>query len=124
MSETNITSRFGRSPGFVDFWRKFVSNIFGLNSGFPKTAAIRAQRRWNGGLRIVPLAYLSGLTTPEDYPLTTPDELALQARANLSTPISVTLTETGPEIARADAAWLERARELDVAEVPVRLVWP
>lgn len=124
MTETNITVRFGRPPGFVDFWRAFVANIFGLDSGYPKTAAIRAQRRWNGSLRIIPLSFLDGVDLPIDYPTVDPDEAAAQARANLSTPIPVSMGESGPEIARGNMPWLARARELGVDEVPIKVLWP
>jgi hypothetical protein len=128
MTDFNITARYGDRRGFSNFWRAFVAQIFGADDGYPKTASLRGARAFQGGLRIVPLALLSPVELPPDYPIldldNNIDEAAAQAKADTGKPIPVTLPASGPPvIARAYMPVLARARELGVDEVPIRVFW-
>jgi len=101
------------------FWWGFVRNIFARpelpTNFYPRPESMRASRAFEGGLRVIPINYLDGVTIPGDL---TEDE---KKRYNLRKPISVQLPVSGPPIvSRADAPTLLQARHLGFAEIAVR----
>jgi hypothetical protein len=55
----------------LSFWRYFVSKIFNRplpsDTPFPTPALFRQGRVFEGGLRLVPLAYLDAVSLPGDF---------------------------------------------------------
>lgn len=144
-TETNISPRFGFNPG--GFWRRFAANLVGADSGFPKTASLRASRAFNGSTRIVALADLALISLPLDFPITSgdpavPGEDDLQSYyeqhfplANIpvmlgdSPAVSLASTQiTVPGFAergtgRRDVCRLAAARALGLEEIAIEVRW-
>jgi hypothetical protein len=144
----NIGARFGARPGFSDFFRAFAANVLGVDSGYPKTASLRASRAFNGSTRIVSLADLDAIDLPEDFPLLSgdsavPDEAALLAYYQAHFPLTdlpLLLGEGGPGVAttvialrvhgfaqtgagRPDVCRLAAARALGLEEIAIEVRW-
>jgi hypothetical protein len=144
--ETNISPRFGFYPG--GYWRRFVANVLGADdSGYPLSAALRAQRRFGGRTFIAQLADLS-FALPVDYPLSSgdpsiPDEADLQAHYEAHFPVTdlpVLIGDDGPSVSttagsitvpgfaqpgtgRSDVCRLAAARALGLAEIAIEVRW-
>ena len=108
----------------------FVTKIFARppepgENPFPTAAAMRAERRFQGSLMIIPTEFLADVSIPDDF---TPTENSLKAstskgyrRGDTLLPIAGYLPFGGaPSVPRKDLPILSAAREAQLFEIAVR----